>query len=376
VDPGPRDRAGITRAPFGTTPTGDAVDAFTLANAHGLELRAVTYGGTIVSLSVPDRDGQVADVVLGHDSLEDYFSDSSYFGAIVGRFANRIAGARFTVDGTPYRLVANDGPNHLHGGRAGFDRVVWRAAPFRTGHTAGVALSYTSPDGEEGYPGNLHARVRYTLTDRNELVVDFLATTDRATPVNLTQHTCFNLTGDGAGDILGHLLWINADLMTPVDENLIPTGKVAPVAGGPFDFRALTRIGARITSDDEQLRRGQGYDHNFVLKRGEPGLAHAARVVEPASGRTLDVYTTEPGLQFYSGNFIDARVIGKAGRVYRPRAGLCLETQHYPDSPNQPGFPSTLLRPGEQYRSRTVFAFGHLGTEDPSVARLPQDDDR
>jgi aldose 1-epimerase len=358
VGPGPQDRAGITQAPFGTTPAGDPVDAFTLANAHGLELRAVTYGGIIVSLSVPDRDGQVADVVLGHDSLQDYYSDSSYFGAIIGRFANRIAGARFTVYGTQYRLTANDGPNHLHGGRTGFDRVVWRAAPFRTGHAAGVALSYTSPDGEEGYPGNLNARVRYTVTDRNELVVDFLATTDRATPVNLTQHTCFNLTGDDAGDVLGHLLWINADSMTPVDENLIPTGKVAPVAAGPFDFRALTGIGARIASDDEQLRRGRGYDHNFVLKRGEPGLAHAAQVVEPASGRTLDVYTTEPGLQFYSGNFIDGRVIGKAGRVHRPRAGLCLETQHYPDSPNQPGFPSTLLRPGAQYRSRTVFAFG------------------
>jgi aldose 1-epimerase len=334
------------------------VDAFTLANAYGLELRAVTYGGIIVSLSVPDRDGRAADVVLGHDSLEGYLSDSSYFGAIIGRFANRIAGARFTVDGKPYRLAANDGPNQLHGGRTGFDRVVWRAAPFRTGHGAGVALSYTSPDGEEGYPGNLDARVRYTLTDRNELVVDFRATTDQATPVNLTQHTCFNLTGGCAGDILGHLLRIDADLMTPVDENLIPTGSVAPVAGGPFDFRRLTEIGARIATDDEQIRRGRGYDHNFVLERGERGLVHAAQVVEPRSGRTLDVYTTEPGLQFYSGNFIDGRVIGKGGQVYRPRTGLCLETQHFPDSPNQPGFPSTILRPGERYRSRTVFAFG------------------
>jgi aldose 1-epimerase len=334
------------------------VSCFALVNAHGLELRAVTYGGIIVSLCVPDRDGRVADVVLGYDSLEQYLSDPFYFGAIIGRFANRIAGARFTVDGKPYLLAANNGPNHLHGGRTGFGRVVWRAAPFRTGHTAGVALSYTSPDGEEGYPGNLDTRVRYTLTDRNELVVDFMATTDQATPVNLTQHTCFNLTGDGAGDALGHLLWINADLMTPVDENLIPTGTVAPVAGGPFDFRTLTAVGARIATDDDQLRHGRGYDHNFVLKREDPGLVHAAQVVEPRSGRTLDIYTTEPGLQFYSGNFIDGRVTGKAGRVYRPRAGLCLETQHYPDSPNQPGFPSTLLRPGAQYRSRTVFAFG------------------
>jgi aldose 1-epimerase len=358
VDHGARDRADVTRTPYGTTPAGDSVDCFTLVNAHGLELRALTYGGIIVSLSIPDRDGRVADVVLGYDSLEKYLGDSSYFGPIIGRFANRIAGARFIVDGKPYMLAANDGPNHLHGGRTGFGRIVWRAAPFRTGHTAGVVLSYTSPDGEEGYPGNLDTRVRYTLTDRSELVVDFLATTDQATPVNLTQHTCFNLTGDGAGDVLGHLLWINADLMTPVDENLIPTGTVAPVAGGPFDFRTLTAVGARIAADDEQLRRGRGYDHNFVLKRGEPGLAHAAQVVEPASGRTLDVYTTEPGLQFYSGNFIDGRIIGKAGRAYRPRAGLCLETQHYPDSPNQPGFPPTLLRPGAQYRSRTVFAFG------------------
>jgi aldose 1-epimerase len=361
VTAGAAGRADITRAAFGRTPSGDAVEAFTLTNAHGLEMRVVTYGGIIVSLRVPDRGGRVADVVLGHDSLEEYLGDSSYFGAIIGRFANRIAGARFSADGKTYRLAANDGPNHLHGGRTGFDRVVWRAAPFHTDDGAGVALSYRSADGEEGYPGNLDARVTYTLTDRNELVVDFLATTDQATPVNLTQHSCFNLTGDGAGDVLGHLLWINADLMTPVDESLIPTGRVAPVAGGPFDYRSLTGIGARIASDDEQLRRGRGYDHNFVLNRGKPGLVHAARVVEPTSGRTLDVHTTEPGLQFYSGNSIDGRVIGKAGRVYGPRSGLCLETQHYPDSPNQPGFPSTLLRPDAQYRSRTAFAFGVTG---------------
>jgi aldose 1-epimerase len=337
------------------------VEIFTLTNAHGLEVRAATYGGIIVSLSVPDRHGRVADVVLGHDSLEEYISDSSYFGAIIGRFGNRIANARFTVDGKTYRLAANNGSNHLHGGRTGFDRVVWRAAPFCTDRAAGVVLSYTSPDGEEGYPGNLDTRVTYTLTDRNELVVDFLATTDKATPVNLTQHTYFNLAGDGVGDVLGHLLRINADLMTPVDENLIPTGRVAPVAGGPFDFRSPAGIGARIATDDEQLRRGRGYDHNFVLNRGESGLVHAAQVVEPTSGRTLDVHTTEPGLQFYSGNHLDGSVIGKAGRVYGHHAGLCLETQHYPDSPNQPGFPSTLLRPGAQYRSRTVFAFGVTG---------------
>jgi aldose 1-epimerase len=348
----------VTRAPFGTTPAGDTVEVFTLTNAHGLEVRAATYGGIIVSLFVPDRDGRMADVVLGHDSLDAYLRGSLYFGAIVGRFCNRIANARFTVDGMTYRLVANDGRNHLHGGLKGFDQVVWRAAPFRTDSTVGVVLSYTSPDGEEGYPGNPNARVSYTLTDRNELVVDYLATTDKATPVNLTQHSYFNLAGDGAGDVLGHLLRINADLMTPVDENLIPTGAIVPVAGGPFDFRSLTAIGARIATDDEQLRRGRGYDHNFVLNRREPGPVHAALVVEPTSGRTLDIYTTEPGLQFYSGNFLDGSVVGKAGRVYRHRTGLCLETQHYPDSPNQPGFPSTLLRPGADYRSRTVFAFG------------------
>jgi len=350
-------RADVTRGRFGTTPAGQRVDVFTLTNGHGLGLRALTYGGTIVSLSAPDRKGDVADVVLGHDSLEDYVSDTSYFGAIVGRFANRIAGARFTVDGKTYRLTANDGANHLHGGRTGFDRVIWQAAPFSDDHSTGLALSYTSPEGEEGYPGNLEAQARYSLTDRNELVVDFLATTDQATPVNLTQHSCFNLTG-GGGDILGHLLRINADRMTPVNEKLIPTGELAPVAGGPFDFRTLTPIGHRIGADDEQLHRGRGYDHNFVLNREGAGLAQAAQVVEPTSGRTLDVYTAEPGLQLYTGNFIDGRVPGRAGRLYGPRSGVCLETQHFPDSPNQPSFPSTILRPGEEYRSRTIFAFG------------------
>ena len=338
----------VAPAEFGTTPAGEPVAVFTLTNAHGLAVRVTTYGGIVVSLSAPDRHGRLASVVLGHNTLEEYVRDSSYFGAIVGRCANRIANARFTVDGKTYRLAANARPNHLHGGRHGFDRVVWRAAPFRTDLAAGVALRYTSPDGEEGYPGNLDVRVTYTLTDRNELVVDFVATTDKATPVNLTQHSYFNLAGEGAGDVLGHQLWINADQMTPVDEQLIPTGAVAPVAGGPFDFRSLTGIGVRIAAGDEQLRRGRGYDHNFVLNRGEAEMTHAARVVEPISGRTLDVHTTEPGLQFYSGNHLD-------------HAGLCLETQHYPDSPNQPGFPSTLLRPGAEYRSRTVFTFGVTG---------------
>ncbi len=351
----------VSWAPFGTTPSGQTVDAFTLANPHGLTLRGITYGGIIVSLSVPDRQGRPGDVVLGHDTLEPYLDGSAYFGAIVGRYANRIAGARFTADGKQYRLAANDGLNHLHGGRRGFDRAVWRRASAAPDDVPGVTIRHTSPAGDEGYPGTLEAQVRYSLTDSNELVVDYAATTDAATPVNLTQHSYFNLAAGTREDVLGHLLRIDADLMTPVDEGLIPTGALVPVSGGPLDFRTLTPVGEHIADEDEQLRRAGGYDHNFVLRRDGPGLSHAARCVEPASGRTLDVFTTEPGLQFYSGNFLDGTVAGKGGRAYCKRAGLCLETQHFPDSPNQPAFPSTLLRPGEQYRSRTVFAFGVIG---------------
>jgi aldose 1-epimerase len=353
-----RDARQIVIAPFGTTPAGETAEIFTLTNAQGLVVRATNFGGIIVSLLVPDRAGDLADVVLGYDSLEGYLHDSRYLGGIVGRFANRIANARFTVDGTTYQLAANEGPHHLHGGFKGFNKVVWHPAPLRTDRTAGLTLSHTSPDGTEGYPGTLNARVTYTLTDRNELIVDYLATTDQATPINLTQHSYFNLTGAGAGKVLDHLLQINADSMTPVDESLIPTGAIVPVAGGPFDFRAPTSIGARIGADDEQLHRGHGYDHNFVLNRRGPGLVHAARLVDPVSGRTLDIHTTEPGLQFYSGNFLDGRGIGKGGRLYGHRAGLCLEPQHYPDSPNRPGFPATILRPGSEYRSQTVFVFG------------------
>jgi aldose 1-epimerase len=353
--------ASVTKAPFGRLPDGAPVECFTLVNAHSLELRALTYGGIITSLSVPDRHGHLGDIVLGHDSLDDYRNDSNYFGAIIGRSANRIAGARFILDGKTYRLTANDGVNHLHGGHRGFDRVVWQGDPFTTEDSAGVALTYLSPDGEEGYPGNVNVRVSYALTDHNELVVDMLATTDRPTPVNLTQHSSFDLSGGTGDDILGHLLWINAELMTPVGKNLIPTGDLVSVGGGPFDFRTLTPIGERIDEKDEQLRYGRGYDHNFVLIRTGPGLSYAARLMEPDSGRTLDLYTTESGLQLYPGNHIGEQVVGKGGRRYGPRAGLCLETQHFPDAPNQPGFPSTVLRPGEEYRSRTVFAFGVSG---------------
>jgi galactose mutarotase len=350
--------ARVTRTPFGHTPAGDAVDLFTLANANGVEVRAMTYGGIIVSLKVPDRSGVLGDVVLGYDSLAGYLRASPYFGAIIGRYGNRIARAQFALDGATFHLPANDGANSLHGGTRGFDKVVWDAEGFRNQRGVGVVFRHTSPDGDQGYPGNLTVRVTYTLTDSNQLVVDYHATTDKATPLNLTQHSYFDLAGEGAGDILGHVLWINADRYTPVDSTLIPTGRLAPVAGTPFDFRTATAIGARIGQEDEQLRRGRGYDHNFVLNRADTGLVHAARVVEPTTGRTLDVYTTEPGLQFYSGNFLDGTITGKSGHVYRHRSGFCLETQHFPDSPNEPDFPSTILRPGKEYRSETVFSFG------------------
>jgi aldose 1-epimerase len=350
--------ATINRAPFGRLPDGTAVEVFTLTNAHGVEVRAITHGGIILSLRVPDRNGQLDDVVLGYDSLEGYLRSSPYFGAIVGRYGNRIAKGRFVLDGVTYRLATNNGPNHLHGGLRGFDKVVWQAEPFQSDSGVGVALSYTSPDGEEGYPGTLKARVRYLLTDQDELIVDYDATTDKATPVNLTQHSYLNLVGGGRRDILDHELWINADGYTPVDSTLIPTGAIDSVAGTPFDFRTPTPIGARIGQDYPQLRFGGGYDHNWVLRREGAGLAHAVRLTEPSTGRTVDIYTTEPGLQFYSGNFLDGTITGKGGQVYGHRFGLCLETQHYPDSPNHPQFPSTILRPGDEYRSRTVFAFG------------------
>ena len=348
----------MTRASFGTLPDGTAVEVFTLTNANGLELRAITLGATIVSLRVPDRAGRFDDIVLGHDRVEGYVSSSPYFGSIVGRYANRIAKGAFSLDGKTYALATNNAPNHLHGGVKGFDKIVWKAEPVAAADGAAVAFSMTSPDGDEGYPGTLRVRVTYTLTNKNELIVDYDASADKATPVNLSQHSYFNLAGDGSGDILGHVLSINADRFTPVDATLIPTGELTPVSGTPFDFRTPTAIGARIAADDEQLRRGKGYDHNFVLNRPGAGLVPAARVVAPTTGRTLDIATTEPGIQFYSGNFLDGTITGKSGHVYRHRTGFCLETQHFPDSPNQPAFPSTILKPGETYRSRTVFTFG------------------
>ncbi|HET9274525.1 MAG TPA: galactose-1-epimerase [Gemmatimonadales bacterium] len=348
----------VSRAPFGRLPGGGAVDGYTIRNGRGTSIHVMTYGAIITSIRTRDRAGRFEDITLGYDDLEGYLKETPYFGAVVGRYANRIAKGRFTLDGRTYQVPVNNGPNSLHGGTRGFDKVLWRAAPFENDTAAGLVLTHVSPDGDMGYPGRLEVRVTYTLTDADELAVDYLATTTRPTPVNLSQHTYFNLAGDGRRDILGHILQLNAGSYTPVDSTLIPTGEIASVAGTPFDFRSPAAIGARIGEGHEQLRRGGGYDHNFVLDRRGGGQVHAARVVEPESGRTLDIFTDQPGIQFYSGNFLDGTIRGKGSRVYAHRFGFCLETQHFPDSPNQPRFPSTILRPGERYASRTIFRFG------------------
>jgi aldose 1-epimerase len=354
--------ASVTRAPFGTAPDGKPVDVYTLVNSHGIRTRILTYGGIVQTLETPDRTGKLDDVVLGFDDLQGYVKSSPYFGAIVGRYGNRIARGRFTLDGKTYTLVINNEPNHLHGGVKGFDKVVWAAQQFQSDSGVGVVLTHTSPDGDEGYPGTLRAKVTYTLTDRDELAIDYEASTDKATPVNLTNHTYWNLAGDGSRDILGHVVTLESGAIVPVDSTLIPTGALMPVAGTPFDFRIPTAVGARIEDPHQQIRFGRGYDHTFVLDGARrAGVAHAARVTEPTTGRTLDIHTTEPGVQVYSGNFLDGTAVGKGGRAYRHRYGLALETHHYPDSPNQPSFPSVILRPGETYRTRTVFVFGVEG---------------
>ena len=351
--------ASVTRAPFGTAPDGTPVDVYTLVNAHGIRTRILTYGGIVQTLETPDRAGKLDDIVLGFDDVPGYVKSSPYFGAIVGRYGNRIARGRFTLDGKTYTLAVNNGPNHLHGGIKGFDKVVWTAQQFQSDSGVGVVLTHTSPDGDEGYPGTLRAKVTYTLTDSNALAIDYEATTDKATPVNLTNHTYWNLAGDGTRDILGHVLTLESGAIVPVDSTLIPTGALMPVAGTPFDFRTPTAVGARIEDAHQQMKFGKGYDHTFVLDGArQAGVAHAARVTEPASGRTLDIYTTEPGVQVYSGNFLDGTAVGKRGRAYRHRYGLALETHHYPDSPNQPSFPSVILKPGETNRTRTVYVFG------------------
>ena len=349
---------GVASEMFGCTRDGQPVERLTLTNGRRSQMVLLTYGGAIAAIRVPDRAGDLANVVLGFDQLDDYLEHSPYFGAITGRYANRIAGARFAIDGREFRLAANDGPNSLHGGALGLDKRVWQAAPVESADGPAVALRYLSPDGEEGYPGDLDLAVTYTLTDEDALRIDYRATTDRPTHVNLTNHAYFNLAGAGAGDVLGHELTLAANAFTPVDATLIPTGVVADVAGTPFDFREPVAIGARIRTANEQLQRGRGYDHNFVLDRTDPGgIGLAARVREPHTGRVLEVHTTEPGIQFYSGNFLNATLVGPGGRAYRQSDGFCLETQHFPDSPNQPGFPSTLLQPGATLTSTTIYRF-------------------
>jgi aldose 1-epimerase len=346
---------------YGTTADGQEVDEYTLTNANGMEVKIITYGGIITSIRVPDRNGELANVTLGFDNLGDYETRNPYFGNITGRYANRIANAQFTLDDTEYTLAANNGVNTLHGGTVGFDKRVWEATTVEGDGEVGLELTYLSPDGEEGYPGNLEVTVTYTLTDDNEIRMDYAATTDAPTVVNLTNHAYFNLAGEGTGSIYDHILMIDADRYTPVDATLIPTGELAPVEGTPFDFRAPKPIGPGQRSSHEQIVLGRGYDHNFVLNRDDmedTSMMLAARVYEPDSGRFLEVWTTEPGIQFYAGNFLDGTLIGTSGHLYRQSDGFALETQHFPDSPNQPDFPSTILRPGETYETTTIYKFG------------------
>jgi aldose 1-epimerase len=346
----------IQKAGFGRA--GDQnVEVYTLSNSHGVELRVMTYGAAIVSLKTPDRAGRLGDIVLGFDSLDPYLAGVPYFGATVGRFANRIAGGRFTLDGASYQLDKNDGPNSLHGGSRGFDKRVWSASELDTPKGPAVRFTYVSAAGEDGYPGQLTTHVVYQLHEDDSLSIDFDATTTAPSPVNLANHAYFNLSGDPGREILDHRLTIMADRFTPVDATLIPTGELRPVAGTPFDFRKATAIGARIGDADEQLRLGKGYDHNWVLDKPRAGaMTTAAILADPHSGRVLELRTTQPGLQFYSGNFLDGKPAG-GGTVFKHRTGLCLETQHFPDSPNQPPFPSAILRPGQTYSEHTVLIF-------------------
>jgi aldose 1-epimerase len=340
---------------FGKTTDGNIINIYTLKNASGVEVKITNYGGIVVSLSVPDKNGKYDDVVLGFDSLNYYLRDHPYFGALIGRYGNRIGKAKFTLDGVECTLAKNNGENSLHGGLKGFDKVIWNAEEGKDDNS--LILRYSSKDSEEGYPGNLSVKVIYTLTDSNELKIEYSATTDKPTVLNLTHHSYFNLAGAGNGDILNHEIIINADKFTPVDNGLIPTGELKNVQGTPFDFTKPTPIGSRINQDDEQIKLGKGYDHNFILNKTDNSLTLAAKVFEPTYGRVMEVFTTEPGLQFYSGNFLDGTNIGKGGKKYNHRFGFCLEAQHFPDSPNKPDFPSTTLKPGEMYHQITVYKF-------------------
>jgi aldose 1-epimerase len=347
----------VEKKVFGKSSDGSAIDLFSLVNEKGMEVTLTNWGATIVSVQAPDRSGENADVVLGYDGLEGYLGDTAFLGCTVGRYGNRIAKGRFTLSGTEYQLAQNDGDNHLHGGIAGFNRKLWQAEEVTAADSVGVRMRYLSQDGEEGYPGNLDVTVTFTLDNENRLKIDYLAVTDKETVVNLTNHSYFNLKGNAAGDVLGHEVTINADRFTPVDSGLIPTGELRSVEGSPMDLRKPTPIGRRINDQDEQIRFGRGYDHNWVINQAGSSPWLAARVFEPETGRVLEVYTTEPGVQFYTGNFLDGTIKGKNGAAYQHRYGFCLETQHFPDSPNQPSFPSTVLRPGERYQTTTIYSF-------------------
>jgi aldose 1-epimerase len=352
----------ITKADFGKTPDGQPVELYTLRNSKGAEADIMTYGGIVQKLIMPDKDGKFADVVLGFDTLDGYTKDSyvtacPYFGALIGRYGNRIGGGTFTLEGQTYNLPKNNHGNTLHGGIKGFDKVVWTARPSLSIHGPQLVLAYVSKDGEEGFPGNLEVTAIYTLTENNELQLEYTARTDKPTVVNLTQHSYFNLAGQGNGDILNHLVYINADQTTPVDSQLITTGAFADVTGTPFDFRTPTAIGARINDPNPILQYGPGYDHNWVINKPLGKFGLMARVVEPNSGRVMEVWSDEPGLQFYAGNFLDGTITGKDGKVYQRRTGFAMEPQHYPDSPNKPNFPSTELKPGDTYHNKIVYKF-------------------
>ena len=342
---------------FGKTADGTEVFLYTLRNKNGMEAVISNYGGTVVSLRVPDREGKMADIVLGFDSLSSYMKDSPYFGALIGRYGNRIGKGMFELNGTKYKLAVNNGTNALHGGMKGFDKVFWTVDDQESQPGSSLVLRYLSKDMEEGYPGNLSVKVVYSVTDSNELKIEYSATTDKPTVLNLTHHSYFNLAGAGNGNILNHELFIDADRFTPVDSGLIPTGELRSVKGTPMDFTTPTLIGARIDSPYEQLKKGGGYDHNWVLNKTANTYGLAARAYEKTSGRVMEVFTTEPGIQFYSGNFLDGTLTGKDGKKYEHRSGFCLETQHFPDSPNKPQFPSTVLNPGQSYSSTTVYRF-------------------
>jgi aldose 1-epimerase len=360
-------QAKMQKQAFGKTEDGQAIDLYVLSNKKGMEVAITNYGGAVVSLKVPDRKGKSGDVVLGYDNLAGYENDKAFLGALIGRYGNRIAHGRFKLGGKEYTLPKNDGDNTLHGGTRGFNKRVWTGRDVSTPSAHALELAYLSKDGEEGFPGNLSVKVTYTVpAARNELKIDYQATTDKETVVNLTNHSYFNLAGQGDGDILQHELTLLADRFTPVDQALIPTGELRAVKGTPFDFTKPTAIGARINQDDEQLKLGKGYDHNWVLNKKQTATPQlGARAYDPQSGRLLEVLTTEPGIQFYSGNFLDGSITGKGGKVYKHRYAFCLETQHYPDSPNHPNFPSTVLKPGQRYASTTIYRFSSRPGESP-----------